>query len=95
MERLDLHFLDRFVSVASPRIRDFRGISSTGFDGRGNYNFGIDEQIIFPEIDYDKVNEVRGMNCTIVTNTDSDDEAYALIKAFGFPIKDKVKKIKI
>jgi|TARA_B100001778_G_C18571735_1_gene622950 large subunit ribosomal protein L5 len=87
-------FLDRFVSVASPRIRDFRGISSTGFDGRGNYNFGIDEQIIFPEIDYDKVNEVRGMNCTIVTNTDSDDEAYALIKAFGFPIKDKVKRNK-
>lgn len=87
-------FLDRFISVASPRIRDFRGISSNGFDGRGNYNFGIDEQIIFPEIDYDKVNEVRGLNCTIVTNTSSDDEAYALIKAFGFPIKEKHQKNK-
>ena len=87
-------FLDRFISVASPRIRDFRGISSNGFDGRGNYNFGIDEQIIFPEINYDKVNEVRGLNCTIVTNTDSDDEAYALIKAFGFPIKERSKKNK-
>ena len=58
-------FLDRFISVASPRIRDFRGISSSGFDGRGNYNFGVDEQIIFPEIDYDKVNEIRGMNCSL------------------------------
>tara|TARA_B100000900_G_scaffold220050_1_gene186556 strand:- start:15 stop:590 length:576 start_codon:yes stop_codon:yes gene_type:complete len=82
-------FLDRFISVASPRIRDFRGISSTGFDGMGNYNFGIDEQIIFPEIDYDKVSEVRGFNCTIVTNVGDDNQAYALIKAFGFPIKDK------
>ena len=82
-------FLDRFISVASPRIRDFRGISSTGFDGMGNYNFGIDEQIIFPEIDYDKVSEVRGFNCTIVTNVSDDNQAYALIKAFGFPIKDK------
>ena len=87
-------FLDRFISVASPRIRDFRGISSTGFDGRGNYNFGIDEQIIFPEIDYDKVNEVRGLNCTIVTNTDDDNDAYALIKAFGFPIKERSVKNK-
>ena len=87
-------FLDRFISVASPRIRDFRGISSNGFDGRGNYNFGIDEQIIFPEIDYDKVNEIRGLNCTIVTSTDSDDQAYALVKAFGFPIKDRKSKNK-
>ena len=87
-------FLDRFISIASPRIRDFRGISSTGFDGRGNYNFGIDEQIIFPEIDYDKVNEVRGLNCTIVTNTDDDNDAYALIKAFGFPIKERSVKNK-
>ena len=82
-------FLDRFISVASPRIRDFRGISNNGFDGMGNYNFGIDEQIIFPEINYDKVNEIRGMNCTIVTTTDSDQYAYELLKLFGFPIKDK------
>ena len=82
-------FLDRFISVASPRIRDFRGISSKGFDGRGNYSFGIDEQIIFPEVDYDKVNEIRGMDCTIVTTTDKDSQAYALIKAFGFPIQDR------
>ena len=82
-------FLDRFISVASPRIRDFRGISSKGFDGRGNYSFGIDEQIIFPEVDYDKVNEIRGMDCTIVTTSNNDSQAYALIKAFGFPIKDR------
>ena len=87
-------FLDRFISVASPRIRDFRGISSSGFDGRGNYNFGVDEQIIFPEIDYDKVNEIRGMNCSIITNTDSDEQSYALIKSFGFPLKDKKNKDK-
>ena len=88
-------FLDRFISVASPRIRDFRGISSRGFDGRGNYNFGIDEQIIFPEIDYDKVNEIRGMNCSIITNTNSDREAYGLIKSFGFPIKENKKNKKL
>ena len=82
-------FLDRFISIASPRIRDFRGISNNGFDGMGNYNFGIDEQIIFPEINYDKVNEIRGMNCTIVTNTKNDQYAYELLKSFGFPIKDK------
>ena len=87
-------FLDRFISVASPRIRDFRGISSSGFDGRGNYNFGVDEQIIFPEIDYDKVNEIRWMNCSIITNTDSDEQSYALIKSFGFPLKDKKNKDK-
>tara|TARA_Y100000590_G_C15416486_1_gene899664 strand:- start:219 stop:809 length:591 start_codon:yes stop_codon:yes gene_type:complete len=87
-------FLDRFISVASPRIRDFRGISSSGFDGRGNYNFGVDEQIIFPEIDYDKVNEIRGMNCSIITSTDSDEQSYALIKSFGFPLKDKKNKDK-
>tara|TARA_B100000902_G_C27276079_1_gene898934 strand:+ start:870 stop:1553 length:684 start_codon:yes stop_codon:yes gene_type:complete len=87
-------FLDRFISVASPRIRDFRGISSKGFDGRGNYSFGIDEQIIFPEVDYDKVNEIRGMDCTIVTTTDNDEQAYALIKAFGFPIKDRKGSVK-
>ena len=87
-------FLDRFISVASPRIRDFSGISSSGFDGRGNYNFGIEEQIIFPEIDYDKVNEIRGLNCTIVTSTDKDEEAYLLMKSFGFPIKERKGKDK-
>ena len=69
-------FLDRFISAASPRIRDFRGLSNKGFDGRGNYNFGITEQIIFPEIDFDKVNKIRGMNITIVTTGQTDDEAY-------------------
>ena len=85
-------FLDRFISIASPRIRDFRGISSKGFDGRGNYSFGIDEQIIFPEIDYDKVNEIRGFDCSIVTTTNCDEQAYALIKAFGFPIQERKNK---
>ena len=85
-------FLDRFISVSAPRIRDFRGLSSKGFDGRGNYNFGITEQIIFPEIDYDKVNSIRGMNITIVTNAQTDNHAYELLVSFGFPInklKDK------
>ena len=85
-------FLDRFISIASPRIRDFRGISSKGFDGRGNYSFGIDEQIIFPEIDYDKVNEIRGFDCSIVTTTNCDEQAYALIKAFGFPVQERKNK---
>ena len=82
-------FLDRFISIASPRIRDFRGLKSNSFDGRGNYNFGIDEQIIFPEIDYDKVNQIRGMNITIVTTAQSDEEAYELLLAFGMPLKEK------
>ena len=81
-------FLDRFISISSPRIRDFRGFSSKGFDGRGNYNFGISEQIIFPEIDYDKVNSIRGMNITIVTNSDNDKYTYELLVSFGFPIKE-------
>ena len=81
-------FLDRFISISSPRIRDFRGFSSRGFDGRGNYNFGVSEQIIFPEIDYDKVNSIRGMNITIVTNSDIDDYTYELLLGFGFPIKE-------
>ena len=68
-------FLDRFISAASPRIRDFRGLSNKGFDGRGNYNFGITEQIIFPEIDFDKIHKIRGMNITIVTTAQTDDEA--------------------
>ena len=82
-------FLDRFISVASPRIRDFRGLSPKGFDGRGNYNFGIDEQIIFPEVDYDKVNKIRGMNITIVTTGHTDEEAYELLLAIGLPIRKK------
>ena len=82
-------FLERFVAVASPRIRDFRGLPSKGFDGRGNYNFGIEEQIIFPEVDYDKVNQIRGMNITIVTTGQSDEEAYELLIAMGLPIRQK------
>ena len=85
-------FFDRFISVASPRIRDFRGLSNTGFDGRGNYNFGINEQIIFPEIDYDRVNEIRGMNISIITSAEKDDYANALLLAFGFPLKRDIKK---
>ena len=80
-------FLDRLVSVAIPRIRDFRGISSKAFDGRGNYGMGIKEQIIFPEIDYDKVDSLRGMNITITTTAKTDAEAKALLAAFKFPFK--------
>ena len=86
-------FLDRFISVASPRIRDFRGLSAKGFDGRGNYNFGIEEQIIFPEVDYDKVNQIRGMNITIVTTGQTDEEAYELLVALGLPIRQKRNKV--
>ena len=82
-------FMDRFISIASPRIRDFRGLPNRGFDGRGNYNFGITEQIIFPEIDYDKVNQIRGLNVTIVTTAESDDEAFQLLIAMGMPIRQK------
>ena len=86
-------FFDRFISVASPRIRDFRGFSTKGFDGRGNYNFGVNEQIIFPEIDYDKINNIKGMNISIVTTGKTDEEAYELLIAMGFPIRQKKKKI--
>ena len=86
-------FLDRFISVASPRIRDFRGLSAKGFDGRGNYNFGITEQIIFPEIDYDKINNIRGINISIVTSSVTDEEAYELLVALGLPIRQKKKKL--
>tara|TARA_Y100000590_G_scaffold453007_1_gene597246 strand:- start:170 stop:766 length:597 start_codon:yes stop_codon:yes gene_type:complete len=86
-------FLDRFISVASPRIRDFQGLRTKGFDGRGNYNFGIDEQIIFPEVDYDKVNQIRGMNITIVTSAHTDEEAYELLILMGLPIRKKKNKI--
>ena len=86
-------FLDRFISVASPRIRDFRGLSAKGFDGRGNYNFGITEQIIFPEIDYDKIKNIKGLNISIVTTGETDEEAYELLVALGLPIRQKNKKI--
>jgi large subunit ribosomal protein L5 len=88
-------FLDRFISAASPRIRDFRGLSNKGFDGRGNYNFGISEQIIFPEIDFDKVNKIRGMNISIVTTGQTNDESYELLRALGMPIKEKRTREKI
>ena len=85
-------FLERFIAVASPRIRDFRGLPAKGFDGRGNYNFGIEEQIIFPEVDYDKVNQIRGMNITIVTTGQTDEEAYKLLVAMGLPLRQKRNK---
>ncbi len=80
-------FLDRFINIAVPRIRDFRGLSPKGFDGRGNYNVGIKEQIIFPEIDYDKVDRIRGLGITIVTSARNDVEAKALLDKFNFPFR--------
>jgi large subunit ribosomal protein L5 len=80
-------FLDRLVTVAMPRIRDFRGIGGKGFDGRGNYNIGVKEQIIFPEIEYDKIDALRGMNISITTTAKTDAEAKALLAAFKFPFK--------
>lgn len=80
-------FLERLVSIALPRIRDFRGLKANGFDGQGNYNFGITEQIIFPEIDYDKVDTLRGMNITITTTAKTDEEGKALLEAFSFPFR--------
>lgn len=85
-------FFDRLITIAIPRIRDFRGLSPKSFDGRGNYSFGIQEQIIFPEIDYDKIDKLRGMDITITTNAKSDEEAYALLEAFNFPFKDRAYK---
>ena len=81
-------FLDRFVTVALPRVRDFRGISGRAFDGRGNYNIGVKEQIIFPEVDYDKVDALRGLNISITTTAKTDDECKALLGAFKFPFKN-------
>ncbi|MES2888453.1 MAG: 50S ribosomal protein L5 [Pseudomonadota bacterium] len=81
-------FLDRFVTVALPRVRDFRGISGRSFDGRGNYNVGVKEQIIFPEVDYDKIDVLRGLNISITTTAKTDDEAKALLSAFKFPFKN-------
>ncbi|MCP5278153.1 MAG: 50S ribosomal protein L5 [Thiobacillus sp.] len=81
-------FLDRLVSVAIPRIRDFRGVGGKGFDGRGNYNMGVKEQIIFPEIEYEKIDALRGMNITVTTTAKTDEEAKALLAAFKFPFKN-------
>lgn len=81
-------FLDRLINVAIPRIRDFRGITGKGFDGRGNYNIGIKEQIIFPEIEYEKIDVLRGMNITVTTTAKTDKEAKALLSAFKFPFKN-------
>jgi len=81
-------FLDRLVAVALPRVRDFRGVSGRAFDGRGNYNIGVKEQIIFPEIEYDKIDAVRGMNISITTSAKTDEEAKALLSAFSFPFRN-------
>lgn len=81
-------FLDRLISIAIPRIRDFRGLSSRSFDGRGNYSLGVKEQIIFPEIDYDKIDQLRGLDITITTSAKTDEEAKALLTAFNFPIRN-------
>ena len=80
-------FLDRLIALAIPRIRDFRGLNPNSFDGRGNYTFGVTEQLIFPEIDYDKIDTVRGMDITIVTTATTDDAGRALLKALGFPFR--------
>jgi large subunit ribosomal protein L5 len=80
-------FLDRLISIAIPRIRDFRGFSSKSFDGRGNYSMGLKEQIVFPEIDFDKIDRIRGLDITITTTARNDDEGRALLRAFGFPFK--------
>jgi large subunit ribosomal protein L5 len=82
-------FMDRLISIAIPRVRDFRGLPGKSFDGRGNYSIGVKEQIIFPEIDYDKIDQLRGMDITITTSAPNDEEARALLAAFKFPIKGK------
>ncbi len=83
-------FLDRLVSVVIPRVRDFRGLRTRSFDGRGNFTMGVREQIIFPEIDFDKVGQIHGMDITVVTNTDKDDVALALLRAMGFPFRGEI-----
>jgi large subunit ribosomal protein L5 len=80
-------FLDRLINIAIPRIRDFRGLSPKSFDGRGNYNMGVQEQIVFPEVDYDNVEAVRGMDIAITTSANSDEQGRALLEAFNFPFK--------
>lgn len=82
-------FLDRLISIALPRVRDFRGVSAKSFDGRGNYSLGLKEQIVFPEIEYDKIDAIRGMDITITTSAASNKEAFALLQAFNFPFKEK------
>jgi large subunit ribosomal protein L5 len=82
-------FLDRLLATALPRIRDFRGLDPNAFDGRGNYTLGLTEQLVFPEIDYDKIDAVRGMDITVVTTADNDDEGRALLRALGFPLRDQ------
>ena len=82
-------FLDRFINFSIPRIRDFRGMSAKAFDGRGNYNIGLTEQIMFPEIDYDKIDKIRGLNVSITTSAANDEEGRALLSAFNFPFKNK------
>ena len=80
-------FLDRFVSLALPRIRDFQGISPKSFDGLGNYSLGLEEQLMFPEIDYDKIDQIRGMDISIITTAKTDNDAFTLLKEFGMPFK--------
>lgn len=82
-------FLDRLVTIALPRVRDFRGVSAKSFDGRGNYSLGVKEQIVFPEIEYDKIDALRGMDITITTSAKTDKEAFALLQAFNFPFREK------
>jgi large subunit ribosomal protein L5 len=82
-------FLDRLVNVAIPRVRDFRGLNRKSFDGRGNFSMGVKEQIMFPEIDYDQIDVIRGMDITITTTAKNDEEALALLQAFSFPFKEK------
>ncbi len=82
-------FLDRLINIDVPRIRDFRGLSNSSFDGRGNYSIGIKEQIIFPEIDYDKVDQIRGLDISIVTTAETDEEAFELLSAFGMPFRKR------
>jgi len=81
-------FLDRLINIAIPRIRDFRGLNGRSFDGRGNYSMGVKEQIIFPEIEYDKIDTIRGMDITITTNARTDEEARALLESFSFPFRN-------
>lgn len=88
--KMMFEFLDRFISVAAPRVRDFRGYSDKSFDGRGNYSMGIREQIIFPEINVDKIDKIRGLDITFVTTAETDEEAYELLQAMGFPFKKSV-----
>lgn len=82
-------FLSKLINIALPRVRDFRGVSAKGFDGRGNYSLGIKEQIIFPEIDYDKIDRIRGLNISIVTSARTDEDAYTLLKMLGMPFREK------